>query len=356
MRRTAALVLAGLMVAGAAGAGTPLPVHTGGRVAPSSAPNAGVAFQWPGTYFEARFKGDKLAIQFNDTANIYALYIDGKKAGTFTKSDYMKTELSKLGDGEHSVRLERLTETQGSVGRFVGFSVPDATSALPVPSRPRQIEFIGDSWTVGYGNTSTTRSCPGDQVWATTNTQEAFGALTAKHYDADYQINAYSGRGIVRNYDGFAGAPLPVLYPYALFDGKTPVDTTGWQPQIIVIGLGTNDFSTALHDNEKWKTRDDLHADYEATYVAFVQSIRANNPGAYFILMASDGANGEIQSEVQKVIDTLQKSGEHRIAFLGIKDLSLGGCDWHPNTADDQMISKSLIGYIDGHAELWQGK
>jgi len=28
--------------------------------------------------------------------------------------------------------------------------------------------------------------------------------LVARRFDADYQVNAISGRGLVRNYDGFA--------------------------------------------------------------------------------------------------------------------------------------------------------
>jgi lysophospholipase L1-like esterase len=233
-----------------------------------------------------------------------------------------------------------------------GTTVPAAA-----PVRARQIEFIGDSYTVGYGNTSGKRQCTGEEIWATTDTSQAFGPLTAKHYDADYQINAYSGRGIVRNWDGGAGAPLPKLYPYALFDGKTVYQkSVSWAPQIIVIGLGTNDFSTQLHGGEKWNGRDALHADYEATYVKFVQTLRAENPQAFFILMASDQMDGEFQAEVKKVITSLQAKGESRIAFVGFSGLDYMACNWHPSTADDMLVSQNLITFIDAHPELWQGK
>ena len=193
-------------------------------------------------------------------------------------------------------------------------------------------------------------------MWATTDNSQAFGPLTAKHYDADYQINAISGRGIVRNYDGGSADPLPVAYPFVQFDRKTAYEDSGWRPQIIVIGLGTNDFSTQLKPGEKWSTRGDLHARYEAAYVEFVQQLRARNPNAFFILMATDGANGEIQFEVNAVMARLEAAGERKVAFIAMNGLTMTGCHGHPSTADDQAVSDQLIRFLDDHPLLWQGR
>jgi len=313
-------------------------------------------YQWPGTYFSAHFEGTVAYFALEDSSNILNVLVDDRVVATLTKPGSRIYAVSGLEAGEHNLRIERLTESQSGTGIFRGFAVPFGAPAFMVKPLARQVEFIGDSYTVGYGNTSGKRECTKDEVWATTDTQQAFGPLTAKHFNADYQINAYSGRGIVRNYDGFIGDPLPVLYPYALFDGKTAYDNPDWQPQIIVIGLGTNDFTTPLHDGEKWKTRDELHADYEATYVRFVQSLRAKNPKAFFILMATDQVEGEIQSEAGKVVSALQAAGETRIAFIPMNNLSFGGCDYHPDTEDDRRISDLLITFIDAHPGIWQGQ
>ena len=198
-------------------------------------------------------------------------------------------------------------------------------------------------------------------MWATTQTQLAFGPLTAKHFDADYRVNAISGRGIVRNYNGSAGLHLPEAYPNiinlenaSILDSNMAADD--WTPQVVVIGLGTNDFSTPLNPGEKWKTRDELQKDYVASYVAFVQGLRATNPDAYFILMATDQANGEIQTHVKKVLDELKARGETRIAFIPMNGLTFEGCDWHPSTADDRKISASLVTFLDSQPDIWRGK
>ena len=354
MRTSVFALAAALAVAPfAAQADTPLTVDIGGRV---QATSQGYSFQWPGVYFEGRFKGDRLNVHFAPSGDIFAIVIDGKRSGTVTKPVGQTIELSKLGAGEHTVRVERLTEDQSNVSQFGGLSVPKAENALPAPAHARQIEFIGDSYTVGYGNTSGKQTCTRDEVWSTTDTSQAFGPVTAQHYNADYQVNAISGHGIVRNYNGSPGDPVPVAYPYLTFAKTGEYHDAAWAPQIIVIGLGTNDYSTPLNAGEKWATRDALHADYEATYVKFVQTLRARNPNAYFILMATDQVNGEIQTEVKNVIAALQTQGESRIAFIPMNALSFGGCDWHPTTADDAKVSQSLITFIDAHPELWQGK
>ena len=371
MRIWAGAILTSFLVTGAAQAETPviaqrlLNAHTGGRVAFNTKVDKSPGsvrititetYQWPGTYMETAFDGPEVTIRLNDSANILNVLIDHQTKETLNRpGDIVKT-YKDLGAGQHVIRIERLTETQDATGTFSGFFAPNNGPMLAVRTRTKQIEFIGDSYTVGYGNTAGKRQCTKDEIWATTDTQQAFGPLTAKHYNADYQINAFSGRGMVRNYGGFIGDPLPKLYPYTLFDGKTEQGDANWKPKIIVIGLGTNDFTTPLHDGEKWKTRDELHADYEATYVKFVQSLRAQNPDAYFILMATDQVDGEIQSEARKAMAAIQAAGETRIAFLPMNGLNFGGCDYHPDTNDDRKISDALIAFIDVHPGIWQGK
>ena len=123
-------------------------------------------------------------------------------------------------------------------------------------ARARQIEFIGDSLTAGYGNLSDHPRLLGERrVNRTTNTDLSFGALTAKALNADYQINAFSGRGMVRNYNGGEpGTSYRTYYDRALLhvDGDVWQNPGTWRPQLVVVGLGINDFSTAINPGEPW--------------------------------------------------------------------------------------------------------
>src|SRR6185369_6962338 len=96
------------------------------------------------------------------------------------------------------------TESPWAAGEFSGFTAAPGGAILTKPAaRSRQIEFIGDSWTAGYGDMSTTRDCNSNGgVTRNSNADSTFAALTAKDFNADYQIMAWSGLGMVRNYGG----------------------------------------------------------------------------------------------------------------------------------------------------------
>jgi lysophospholipase L1-like esterase len=315
--------------------------HTAGRV------DADGSYQWPGLYFEARFKGSSIYFRTGPGDVILQIRVDGKSVGTLVKPASGAYLIDGLTNDLHVVRIDAVSENQAGKNVFNGFALPAAKTGLKVPPRKRQIEFIGDSHTVGYGNTSTTRDCTQDQVWATTDNLQAYGPKVAAHFDADYQVNAISGRGIVRNYGGFIADPLPVAYPFVLFDQGARYADSAWWPQVIVVAVGTNDFSTPLKAEEKWKTREELHADYEATYIRFVESLRARNPRAFIILWATDMAEHEIEQEAGKVVTELKARGDDNVAFIAIHGLEMTGCHWHPSVADHDAIANKLIRLID---------
>jgi len=335
-------------------------LHIGGRVAEfdrvvSEAPTPLYTHQWPGVYFETQFTGPSLSLHFEDAHNRYKLYIDDEAPRLIETPGNIPFEIKGLPNKPHTARLEKISESQSDQGSFYGFTPAHGQGTATAP-RARQIEFIGDSFTVGYGNTSETQTCTESEVWKTTDTSQAFGPMTARAFNADYQINAFSGRGIVRNYDSFDGPTLPELYPYALFDGKTLYTDPDWQPQIIVIGLGTNDFSTPIKSGDKWASTDALHTDYRRGYVAFVKELRQRHPNAFFLLMSSDRFDGTLRDNVRQVAATLQADGETRLDTLFFDGLDYGGCHFHPSLADHQKIKTLLTGYITAHPDLWQNR
>ena len=122
-----------------------LPTHAGGRVLEIKNETGELAYEysWPSVYFETTFKGDSLMLKFDDDQNNFQLIVDGaepiviKKPG---KQDYL---VSNLQPGKHQVRLEKISETQSSSGRFLGFYSDD--KPLSLRKRKSQIEFNVDS-------------------------------------------------------------------------------------------------------------------------------------------------------------------------------------------------------------------
>jgi lysophospholipase L1-like esterase len=335
-------------------AAPPLPVHVGGRVIYNS--DGSLSFGWPATYIEGRFHGTGISVALETTTERLRLLVDDAEKAILITPGSTSLTLSGLPLGDHLVRLEKMTESQSGGARFVGFYPTAGGTPLPAPiPAARSIEFIGDSHSVGYGDLSNSRDCSGQQVHDLTDSQRAFGPLLAHRLGADYRVVAYSGFGIVRNYNGgSAGQSLPVIYPRLKPDDSADLETDpgDWRPQLIVINLGTNDFSTPVHKGEAWANEDALRADYRAKYLAFVRMLMAKQPQAHFVLMGGDS----FYNDVQQVAEALDAQAPGRVLTLHVGAMELTACHYHPSLKDQHTMADSLQALLDQHAEIWSGK
>ncbi|MES4903341.1 MULTISPECIES: SGNH/GDSL hydrolase family protein [unclassified Streptomyces] len=334
--------------------------HTVGRV--ESTADGSVRYTWPGIYFEGRFRGTGVGIVLDDSDNDYDVQIDGTTAATLVTPGRTTSWIGGLPDTGHSVRLVKRTESPWAVGRFGGFAAAPGGAVLAGPrARGRQIEFIGDSFTAGYGNVSGTRDCSANGgVNRNTNADLAFGALTARKLDADYQINAYSGRGMVRNYNG--GSPetdFRTYYDRALLnvDGDVWRKPHTWRPQVVVVGLGINDFSTPLHPGERWATQDELIADYETAYHGFLDKLRARyGPRTFLVVGATHLADTTAFADTAlRIVRARNRRGDTRVRSWYYDDPALDrlGCDWHPSSHDHRIISAQLDRFLAALPLRW---
>ena len=339
MRSLFLAAVATLALSSPAAAQTALTPNVGGRVVALS--DGGYEFGWPGVYFEGRFTGRSVEVAIDPQLEVLAVSIDGKVRNEVAMPGVARLSYDDLGPGEHVVRVDKLTESQTGSARFLGFTVGRGGQALPPLSRPRRIEFIGDSHTVGYGVRATKHSCTQAEIHDLTDTSLTFGPILAGRLDADYRIVAFSGRGVVRNYGGAApGQTLPALYPRLIPGDAAPVvdPAEAWRPDLIVIGLGTNDFSTPLAPGEAWADEAALHADYRQAYARFIRGLALRQPQARFLLIAGDS----FAADVEQVANTVDAETPGLAAPVRITGMNLGACDWHPSIADQRMMADRL--------------
>lgn len=339
----------------------PLPVHVGGRV---EVRGQDYRHQWPGVYFEGAFRGDRVILRFDDARNEYRLRIDDLPPVTLAQPDRSDVTIATLSTGAHRIRLDKVTESAGVTTTFGGFYVP-AGKALPAPpARRRQIEFIGDSSMTGYGARSTKRECTGEEVRRLTDTPDAFAALTARHYDADYQINAISGRGLIRNYGGAAPdvAMMPV-YPRLFPDRPAPVySDRNWRPQIVMIKLQA-DF-LGFKPEARWKDFDALAADYIDSFGRFVTDLHKRAPEAAILVWwfdtshASPPEQATMAAAESRISAAARKAGVPDIAFLPFSGAGYrnAGCHFHFDIEEQRKVADWLILQIDAHPEYWRGR
>jgi lysophospholipase L1-like esterase len=323
-------------------------VHTAGR---TEVAGGSLRYSWPGVYFEGRFRGTGVGVVLNDAAADYDVQIDGTTVATLVTPGRTTYWVTGLTNRVHGVRLVKRSESPWATSEFGGFVAAPGGVVLGRPfARHRQVEFIGDSYTAGYGNMSDTRECTGEQVHRTTNADLSFGALTADRLNADYQLNAFSGRGMVRNYNGGEpGTSYRTYYDRALLavDGDVWRTPRTWRPQVVVIGLGINDFSTAINPGEPW-TPETLAAAYHAAYQGFVDKIRARyGPRTYIVVSATYLSNTTAPADIaQQVVRERNAGGDSRVRYWYYDGLDYLGCHWHPSVHDHQLIADQLTALL----------
>ena len=180
---------------------------------------------------------------------------DGKPIEQFEVDAKEERAIKVQDDGDfHKYRFIKISESGVPEIKFYGISVDGEFGEAPKPSS-RRIEFIGDSFTAGYG-------CEGSSAedapeFDKTNASKSYAYLLASGFNADYQVNAYSGRGLVRNYDNMVPEwTYERLYDYTVMGSVISYpkperwNFEKFHPQVIVIFEGINDVSTKVWPND----------------------------------------------------------------------------------------------------------
>jgi lysophospholipase L1-like esterase len=306
-------------------------------------------FDWPGVSITVRFKGQAVGFRLVDGFNNYNLTVDGKPTTVWAtqagQMDYVETGFSK---GEHIAVLSKRTEGYFGTATFKGVLLAKGCVLLDPPPKPkRRIEFLGASWMCGYGNEGPGLKCP--ELRSVENNDLAFGTVAAKILKAEWHITAYSGRGIVRNY-GDTKSESEV--PYGTYFGRTLVndatsqwDFNSWMPDVVVINLGVNDYSTQPQPDS------DV---FQVNYVELLTRVRAVYPKAWIVTYDATGWPDYIQ-HVRDAVAEFKKRGDTKTMSLEFAPVPLEdlACDYHPNVKADEHLGEDLAGKIAG---LWDDK
>ena len=173
--------------------------------------------------------------------------------------------------------------------------------------------------------------------------------MLADGYKADFQINAVSGRGLVRNYDGIVPDwPLSRLYDYTVFGAAEQGESELWNfetfhPQVIVIFVGINDFQ----GNPPYADP----AAFKAAYDALLAKLRKLHPGVKFLLVSSKTwPNDAMTPAVQQVFEDQQAKGFKDLEYklVQTENTALHG---HPSAHSQEDLAQTLrfaVGRLGG--------
>jgi hypothetical protein len=113
-----------------------------------------------------------------------------------------------------------------------------------------------------------------------------------------------------------------------------------WQPDVVVVVLGINDFSTSPNPSQ---------AQYVGGYSNFVKTLRGHYPNADIICTYLSSMASTASSYIQAVVSTSGDSKVHfaRVSYTLVNPTDLGS-DWHPNLSGQTKIANAFIPVFDG--------
>jgi lysophospholipase L1-like esterase len=248
---------------------------------------------------------------------------------------------SGLSDDTHQVELYRRTEALFGDTRVLGVELGGGALLPPPAAATRRIEIVGDSITCGYGNEGADQYC--NFSADTENHHLTYGAIAARNLGAELSTVAWSGKGIVYNYDTDTWEPMPELYDRTLPGDETSSWDFSWQPDVIVIHLGTNDFST---------DGDPTPALFTGAYESFLAFVREKNPAAHIIAMVPTLLSGtdlsSAESAIQAAVQARNAAGDADVEAWSMTIVSEGwGCDWHPSLQTHASMGAALTAKLE---------
>jgi hypothetical protein len=304
---------------------------------------AAPAYNWSGATIQAAFTGASIGMDLSDGACDYDIEIDGVPYPV-VKTQAGVTHYSiatNLPARPHVIGVVQRNENHWGRAVFNGFYLADGNqlqAALPAPLR--KIEFIGDSHLAGYGVESPSRSCDSVQYRTYSNANESYGRLVSRALRAQDMLLSWSGAGMVRNYNDPLKKslyPYPYHYPQLLGEAGGVWNFTQWTPDVVVITLGANDFSTAPVPDDSM---------YVNGYNNFITTVLGHYPNAYLVCVTQHvGAQDRC---IQQVVAAETTSLGHKKVFFAAypQTLNLTGCDWHPSVSDQALIVNSILAKI----------
>ena len=317
-----------------------------------------VSFDWTGVYLKARFQGTSLEMKVSDTGNNYynvwldsPMDADPDKVIRTHRTDttivlFSKEEIkARFGKDKkalkepHQVILQKRTEGFQGITTFREFTSDGIFLQADKPS-DRVMEFVGDSYTCGYGTEASNK----DRFSPETENQKlTYACKAARYFGADQIIIAHSGMGVARNYNGNnKDAFMPDLY-LRTYDG---VPEPAWnandfapKPSITVIYLGTNDFSTGMQPAERV---------FVKNYITLLKEIKEYYGESHPILCVAPKHDPIQETYIRKAIDSGGLSDVHFLALSYSVHDHTGdmGADGHPNGSGHTKLAYTVIPVI----------
>lgn len=314
-------------------------------------------FNWPmsGIEFETDGKNAYLYIAKCNRSSYINVSVDNSEVCErieVSKEGWVKVA-DNLSDGEHIIKITRSSEGYEGILAF-SYVKSDGTYIKPTLPKARKMEFIGDSYTVGYGNLDYGKDV-NKKTSYNTDTWRSYAGYTSRLLNADANIIAASGKGVCMNVIGTSDTSIvsnsnmsqQYMYANPNVSGATLKEWNfdEYIPQVVVVFLGTNDYggTNPRGNNPQY---------FYEQYKNFLKTISSKYPDAHiFCCSKPQGSYGDY---VEKAVLDMQNDKYHFVTLTSFKS---SGVHAHPYYTEAEEMANELyekINEVAKNVDIWQ--
>lgn len=252
----------------------------------------------------------------------------------------------------HRIRLVKLTENGktglGAESFYMDGEILPAVKDLKKPL----IEFIGDSITCGFGNTTKEK----DRLFFSEdeNGWLSYGAIAARRLDMNWSIISSSGICVTKYPNWPHAYEMNGLYDYTdrIQEDRQRKDTyqewdfSSHPAAYIVLNLGTNDANAMFLSGDSEAAEQKFCRDY----LAFLKHLRHKNGTETQIICALGSIDYYLYHHITEIVKEYQAiTGDSRISCLQYPKIyfrdPVGACG-HPYVATHEKMAEALVLHI----------
>ncbi|MEF2485203.1 GDSL-type esterase/lipase family protein [Vibrio mimicus] len=308
-----------------------------------------VKMNWPGSSVKTRLVGTELSVSLLGKGDRFDVLVDGQLHQTIVtnvgNTPQTFTLYQQAQPNPVVIELVKRTENYTELSQFISFDYQGYLEGEW--RREPHILFIGDSISAGFASESNKRDCTYDEIVVTSNARLAFPYKTSQALQASLTQVSFSGLGLVRNWDGNQSYHTLADYldkPAAIY-GFT-ADFEDKHPDLIVIEVGTNDFSTPPQPHEPWTTVEEVKNAWVSKMVDVVTALRHRYGMTNIVLMPRpDYPYYQINPATAEAIALLNQAGQKGVYSMNFVS-PFEGCIWHPTATEHQAIADQLANFI----------
>ncbi|MDP4088496.1 MAG: SGNH/GDSL hydrolase family protein [Bacillota bacterium] len=335
---------------------------------------------WTGSALELNAKGSELWIEVESNYDVYEPWVS-ILVNSVPVSRQMLTEGRRWicvfrgmnGSNVKNVRIIRDVQPMAGGGSCTLqiHAVKFDGEFLPIEEKPYKIEFIGDSITSGEGAIG----AKGEEDWIPMffSAVNNYAKMTADALNAEYRSISQSGWGVFTGWDNNPHSNIPDYYEKvcslitgeknAALGAQKKYDFTAWQPDVVVVNLGTND--SGAFNSPEWKdevtgevhkqrlnedgtfSKEDLQA-FEEAVRDFLVKLRKYNKNAH-IVWAYGMLGIPMMPVIYRAVDAyIRETGDRKVSVFQLPNTTdeTIGARSHPGVLSHANAAKALAGYI----------